>query len=79
MSGAVDEPVVTGSAHTVPGEPVRRHDMIEALYHANSVLAEGLERMTSVIAGLDDDQFSADLWSIQQAVLRFDRDLRAAR
>jgi len=28
---------------------------------------------------LDDDTLSGDLWSLQQACLRFDRDLRVRR
>ena len=56
-----------------------RHELIEALYHQNARVAELLAGMESVVAGLDDDEFSADLWSLQQACLRFDRDLRARR
>jgi hypothetical protein len=54
-------------------------EKVEALYHQNARVAELLAAMESLVADLDDDLFSADLWSVQQAVLRFDRDLRAAR
>jgi hypothetical protein len=64
---------------TRPPKTLVRHQLIEALYHQNARIAELLAGMESVVAGLDDDEFSADLWSIQQAVLRFDRDLRARR
>ena len=87
-TGAVDKPVATGSARE-PGEPVRRRqprrqqlnrsEMVEALYHQNARVAELLAGMESVVAGLDDNEFSVDLWALQQACLRFDRDLRARR
>jgi hypothetical protein len=83
-SGAVDKPVVTGSGRE-PGEPVRRRqtltsgELVEALYHQNARVAELLAGMESVVAGLDDNEFSVDLWALQQACLRFDRDLRARR
>ena len=64
---------------TKPPRTLLRHELIEALYHQNSRVAELLAGMESVVAGLDDDEFSADLWSLQQACLRFDRDLRARR
>jgi hypothetical protein len=53
--------------------------MVEALYHQNARVAELLAGMESVVAGLDDNEFSVDLWALQQACLRFDRDLRARR
>jgi len=53
--------------------------LVEALYHQNSAVAELLAGMESVTADLDDDTLSADLWSLQQACLRFDRDLRVRR
>jgi hypothetical protein len=77
--GAVDEPVVTGTAPG-RGEPVRRRQtLVDALYHQNSAVAELLAGMESVTADLDDDTLSGDLWSLQQACLRFDRDLRVRR
>ena len=87
-TGAVDKPVVTGHG-CEPAEPVRRRqsrrqqlnrgEMVEALYHQNARVAELLAGMESVVAGLDDNEFSVDLWALQQACLRFDRDLRARR
>jgi hypothetical protein len=52
---------------------------IDALYHQNSAVAELLAGMESVCADLDDDTLSGGLWSLQQACLRFDRDLRVRR
>jgi len=64
----------------VTGDSVRRRQpLVEALYHQNSAVAELLAGMESVTADLDDDTLSADLWSLQQACLRFDRDLRVRR
>ena len=78
--GAVGEPAVTGSAPSESGDPVRRRQpLVEALYHQNSAVAELLAGMESVTADLDDDTLSGGLWSLQQACLRFDRDLRARR
>ena len=77
--GAVGDSAVTGSAPDW-GDPVRRRQrLVEALYHQNSAVAELLAGMESVTADLDDDTLSADLWSLQQACLRFDRDLRVRR
>jgi len=60
--------------------PVRRRQpLVDALYHQNSAVAELLAGMESVCADLDDDTLSGGLWSLQQACLRFDRDLRVRR
>lgn len=78
--GAVGEPAVTGSAPSESGDPVRRRQtLVDVLYHQNSAVAELLAGMESVCADLDDDTLSGDLWSLQQACLRFDRDLRVRR
>jgi hypothetical protein len=61
-------------------DPVRRRQpLIDALYHQNAAVAELLAGMESVCADLDDDTLSGGLWSLQQACLRFDRDLRVRR
>ena len=52
---------------------------MEELYAITGQIAEHVAAMGNLVAALDDNVLSPDVWSLEQAVLRLDRDLRARR